>query len=216
MAERNGLATVFALCAVAMGALLLTHPAGSAGSFADMVKAEASHQLRDALVHGGFMVTECVLMVGFTIWSRLLGANRVPVVVGMVAFCVGAGALLASMILDGFVSPALAIRFGGDLDTARVLLSFCGTVIRFLMPMGLALQCVAILSWSSVLLGSTGVTRGVGMVGVVFAVAVPLLALAFMNLSAHLILGAIVVQVMWYLGLAVALAYGGKALSRSV
>ena len=188
---------MFALCALVMTTLLVNHPTDGA---------EASHQLRDALVHGGFIVTQCILLIGFTIWSRRSGSSRVPVVVGMVCFCVGSGALMASMLLDGFVSPALALRFAGDPDTARVLLSFGGTVIRFLMPWGLALQLAAMLSWSLVLITQAGVSRVVGAVGVVCAIAVPTGA-AFMSLSAHLILGTLLVQVVWYLGLAVSLVY---------
>jgi len=201
MTERNGLAAVFALCAVAMTTLLVNHPADGL---------EANHQLQDALVHGGFIVTQCILLVGFTIWSRLLGAGRVPVVVGMVSFCVGSGALMASMLLDGFVAPALAVRFAANPDTGRVLLTFCGTVIRFLMPWGLALQLTAMLSWSSVLLTGAGVSRIVGAVGVVCAVAVPAAFVSFMHLSAHLIYGAFLVQVVWYLGLAGSLVYESR------
>jgi hypothetical protein len=32
---------------------------------------------------------------------------------GLVAFCIGCGGLIASMIVDGFVSPAIAARFAG-------------------------------------------------------------------------------------------------------
>src|SRR5580698_3479777 len=105
------LAGAFAVCALATAGLLLSHPDGAAGSLADMVTAEAAHQLRDGLVHGGFIVTQCVLIVCFAIASRMLGSDRTAVVVGMVLFCVGAGLLIGSMILDGFVSPALAVRF---------------------------------------------------------------------------------------------------------
>jgi acyl-coenzyme A thioesterase PaaI-like protein len=93
--------------------LLVNYPSGAAGTFADTLRAEASHQLADALVHGGFIITLCALMVCFTIWSRMLGSQRVAVLIGMVSFCVGCGTLIASMILDGFVTPALAARFVG-------------------------------------------------------------------------------------------------------
>jgi hypothetical protein len=197
MTERNGLATAFAVCALTMAALLAGHATGN-----------------PAVVHGGFIVLQCVLMVCFVIWSRMLGSQRVAVVVGMVMFCVGCGALIGSMLLDGFVSPALEARYAGDPGSGRILLSFCGTLIRFLMPLGLMLQSVAMLSWSSVLLKEAGVTRVAGVFGVVCALTVMGLFLPFMNLSAHVVLGAIVVQVVWYLGLAASLAGAGKSLSR--
>jgi hypothetical protein len=124
------------------------------------------------VVHGGFIVLQCVLMVCFVIWSRMLGSRRLAVVVGMVMFCVGCGALIGSMLLDGFVSPALEARYTADPGSARILLSFCGTLMRFLMPLGLMLQSVAMLSWSSVLLKEAGVTRAAGVFGVVCALTV--------------------------------------------
>lgn len=199
MTQRNGLATAFAVCALTMAVLLANHAAGN-----------------PAIVHGGFIVIQCVLMVCFVIWSRMLGSDRVAVVVGMVMFCVGCGALIGSMLLDGFVSTALEMRYSGDPGTARILLSFCGTLIRFLMPMGLILQSVALCSWSSVLLREAGAMKAVGVFGVVCAVATLGLFLPFRDLSAHGVICAIVVQVLWYLGLAAALPRAGQPLSRQV
>jgi hypothetical protein len=212
------LAVSFAMCATATATLLVNHPSGAAGTFADTLRTQASHQLADALVHGGFILTLCALMVCFTIWSRMLGSHRVAVVVGMVSFCAGCGALLASMILDGFVSPALAARFvaadpAEGLGVARPLLILCGTLIRFLMPWGLALQSVAMFSWSLVLLRMGGIARAVGTLGVICAVTVLTVFLAFTKLSAHLLPAVILVHVFWYAGLAVSVASTGKALS---
>jgi hypothetical protein len=210
--ERRGLAAAFALCAVATATLLGNHPDGGSGSFADMLQSEARNQLRDAIVHGGFVVTLCVLMVCFVFWSRLLGAARAAVVVGMVAFCVGCGGLIASMLLDGFVAPALAARFvvadsPDNPAMARTLLIFCGTVIRFLMPLGLVFQSVAILSWSSVLLGARGAARAVGGFGSICAVLLIIgLLAAPAKLVPHLLLVGIATQVIWYLGIAGLLA----------
>jgi hypothetical protein len=199
MTERNGLAVAFAVCALTMAALMADHSIGNPG-----------------VVHGAFIVVQCVLMVCFVIGSRMLGPDRVAVIVGMVMICVGCGALIASMLLDGFVSEALRARSSADPGTARILLGFCGTLIRFLMPLGLILQSVAMLSWSSVLLTGAGVARGVGIFGSVCAATVLGLFLPFTNLSAYGLIGAIVVQVVWYLGLAAALLQSGRSLSRQV
>jgi hypothetical protein len=188
--------------------LLAIHPAGSGGSFADLLRAEARNQLIDGVVHGGFIVTLSVLIVCFVLWSRLLGTARVAVVVGLVAFCVGCGGLIASMLLDGFALPAIAVRFAGtdspdDLATARTLLIFCGTLIRFLMPMGVLFQAAAMLSWSSILLTGGRPRRAVGVFGSISAVVLIIaLLVAPAKLTTHLLMMAIGVQVIWYLSLA--------------
>lgn len=155
---RRWLAGSFAFCSFATLTLLANHPAGGGHTIVELMRAEASHQLADALVHGGFILTLSALIVCFVFLSRELGLGRVPAVIGLVTFSIGCGALMASMILDGLVIPALAQRFtatsGSDtLIQASTLFIFAGTVIRFLMPMGLLFQAVAILSWSVLLAG---------------------------------------------------------------
>ncbi|MDB6157427.1 MAG: hypothetical protein JWO04_1133 [Gammaproteobacteria bacterium] len=110
---RYRLAGAFAFCSLATLTLLANHPMPGAHTFADLIKAEARNQFVDGLVHGGFMATLSVLIVCFVFLSRALGMARVAVVAAFVAFCIGCGALMGSMILDGFVVPAIAVRFSG-------------------------------------------------------------------------------------------------------
>jgi len=221
----RGLAAAFAGCAVATGTLLASHLPGGGGSFAEVLKAEAAHQLSDAFVHGGFIVTLSVLIVCFAVWSRMLPRTldrvRIGATVGMVMFCVGCGGMMASMVLDGFAAPAIAARFVAadapdSLANAQLLFIFCGTLIRILMPLGLAFQAAAMLSWSWVLLQVAGCSRVVGVFGAACAIASLVLFLAFTKLSARWLPAVIITQVVWYFGVAASLAWPGKVLSRKV
>jgi len=206
--ERRGLGAAFALCGLASLILLANHPSGGGTqSLVDFMKDEAHNAFIDGLVHGGFIVVLGALIVCFVFLARCLGSARVPVVVGLVAFCIGCGALIASMILDGFVTPAIATRFGGtdgaeNLATARTLLIFCGMLIRFLMPTGMLFQFVTMLSWSSVIVKGRGLPRAVGVFGL--AAAPGLIVLLFAvpaATAAHVLLGGIVLQAVWYFAL---------------
>jgi hypothetical protein len=112
------------------------------------------------------------------------------------------------MLLDGFASPAIAVRFAGtespdDLATARTMLIFCGTLIRFLMPLGVLFQAASMLSWSSILLTGGWPRRAVGVFGSVSAVVLIIaLLVAPAKLTTHLLMTGIGLQVIWYLGLA--------------
>ena len=206
--EARGLGTAFALCALATLTLLANHPSGGTHNLSDFVKEEARNQFIDGLVHGGFIVTQGALSVCFLLLSRRLGSDRVPVVIAIVAFLIGGGALMASMILDGFASPAIAVRLADtdnadNLLMAKALLIFLGTLIRFLMPMGILLQSVAILAWSSVIARSRGLPRAVGAFGLVAAVALILVVFAApVTMATHVLLGGILLQAAWYLALA--------------
>jgi hypothetical protein len=203
--ERRGLAAAFSLCAFASLTLLASHPSGSQGRFADLIKDEAAHQVIDGVVHGGFVVTLVALIICFVLWSRFLGLAKPPVVIGLVCFCVGCGALIASMVLDGFAIPAIAVRFAGtdDLQSAKTLFVLVGTLIRFLMPMGLLFQFVALLSWSSVIVKGPGLARAVGLVGLVVAIFLVVAVFAVPSvMAAHVILAGVALQAIWYLAIA--------------
>jgi hypothetical protein len=218
---RYRLAGAFAFCSLATLTLLANHPMAGAHTIADLVKAEARNQLADALVHGGFIVTLSVLIVCFVFLSRALGMARVAVVAGLVAFCVGCGALMGSMIMDGFVIPAIAVRLSAmgtaeALTQAETLFILCGTLIRFLMPMGLLFQGVAMLSWSSAIVGTRGWRSAAGVFGLVGGILlVGALLAPLPRLREHVLLGGIVVLAVWHLALAGVLCArdGGQAQS---
>jgi hypothetical protein len=203
--QRRGLAAAFTVCALASLTLLANHPNGSPGSFADLIKDEAAHQVVDGVIHGGFVITLVALLICFVILSRLIGLAKTPVVIGLVCFCVGCGALMASMVLDGFVTPAIAVRFAGtdDLQPAKTLFILVGTLIRFLMPMGLLFQFIAMLSWSWAIVRGPGLARAVGLLGSVVAI-FPIVAIFATPtaMAAHVILGGVALQAIWYLAIA--------------
>jgi len=203
--QRRGLAAAFLVCALASLTLLANHPGGSPGSFADLIKDEAAHQVIDGVVHGGFVITLVALTICFVFLSRLLGSARTSVIIGLVCFCAGCAALTASMMLDGFATPAIAVRFSGvdDLQPAKTLFILLGTLIRFLMPMGLLFQFVAMLSWSWAIVKGPGLSRGVGLLGSVVAIMLMVAIFAIPTaMAAHVILGGIVLQSIWYLAIA--------------
>ncbi len=203
--QRRGLAAAFSVCGLASLALLANHPHGSPGSFADLIKDEAAHRVIDGVVHGGFCVTLVALMICFIFLSRLLGLARTSVVIGLVCFAVGSGALIASMVLDGFAIPAIAVRFAAmtDLQPAKTLFILLGTLIGLLMPAGLLLQSAAILSWSSAIAKRSGLQRAVGLFGLAVALSLIVAIIATpAAMAAHVILGGIALQSLWYLAIA--------------
>jgi hypothetical protein len=205
----RALAAGLALCGVATIALLASHPGAGAQSFAELLKGEARDQLAAGVIHGGFIVTLGALLVCFVFLCRYLGQERLPVVLGFVAFCVASGALMFSMLVDGFVTPAIAVRFTttvpADLASARTLLVMCGTLIRFLMCMGIIFQGIAMLGISWVLVGRGGFARGAGIYGLL--VGMTLCSVLFVvprSRLEHVLLGAILLQAVWYLAVSVA------------
>ncbi len=208
------LAGAFALCGLASLLLLANHPAGSAHDFAGVLREEAANQLVDGVVHGGFIFVLAALIVCFLLLARRLGAGRVLVTVTLVAFCIGSAFLMASMLVDGLVIPAVAARCLNvdapeKLAAAKALFVFAGTLISFLMPLGLALQSIAMLSLGGLLIAGPPRRRMAGAFGagagilILAAVAATPAAMA-----AHVLLGGIVLIALWYFILAALLWRG--------
>ena len=113
------------------------------------------------------------------------------------------------MMLDGFATPAIAVRFSGvdDLQPAKTLFILVGTLIRLLMPMGLLFQFVAMLSWSGAIVKRPGLSRGVGVLGSVVAIILIVAIFAIPTaMAAHVILGGMALQAVWYWAIAALLS----------
>ncbi len=141
---------------IAAFALLANHPEDGAHSFAEVLKSEAANRAMDALVHGGFVV---VLALQAICYARLKSTA------GLVLFAFGAAFLSASMVLDGLVTPAVAVRYlaaPDKIEYARSLFVLIGTLIGLLMPIGLAFQSAAIAVWGAALWSTS---RAAGLAG---------------------------------------------------
>ena len=203
--ERCSLAAAFALCAVASLTLLANHPRGGTGGLAILIKDEAAHQSIDGVVHGGFGITLVALVVCFVVLSRLLGFAKTPVIIGLVCFCTGCSALMASLALDGFAIPAMAVRFAGvdDLQPARTIFILLQSLIGLLMPTGLLFQLVAMIGWSSVIVKGAALRRAVGAFGLATAILlIVAIVAAPAGMAPHLALGGVILQSIWYLAIA--------------
>lgn len=208
------LAAAFALCGLASLVLLASHPASAAHDFAGVLREEAANQFMDGVVHGGFIFVLAALLVCFGLLARRLGSGRVPVIVMLVTFGIGCAALMASMLVDGLVIPAVAARYVNvdapdKLAAAKALFVFAGTLITFLMPLGIAFQSIAMLTLGGLLVAGPPRRRAAGIFGVAAGVLIlAALAGAPAGIAAHILLGSIALIAMWYFVLAALLWRG--------
>ena len=192
------------LVAIASGitsiALLANHPGGQAHDFAGVLKNEASHQLADAIVHGGFIVVLAVQFVCYAIFSAHLGMWRTSVITGLVFFAVGSMFLSGSMTLDGLVTPALAVKYLATPDKAEFAKSslvLVGALIRFLMPIGVAFQSIGIAGWGWALFASRR-SRVAGIIGLAIGVGAFLaLVSTATTMNPIVLMGAIAGTTLW-------------------
>jgi hypothetical protein len=197
--------------AIVTGGLLINHPSGSGHTFAEVLRSEAADQVVDAIVHGGFIVVLSLELVGMAIVSARIGLRRPAVIAALVFALFGAGFLALSMCLDGLVLPAIAVRYAEvpeKVDQARSLFVLLGTLVRFLMPVGLLFQAASVAAWSAALWPCSGIVRTAAIVGIVVAVLAAAGIAATAAMSPHMLIGALVGMALWYALVGVGLARG--------
>jgi hypothetical protein len=182
---------------IATVALLANHPGGDAHTFADVLKDEAANRTMDAVVHGGFVVVLALQAICYATLSARIGRGAIT---GLVFFAFGAAFLSASMVLDGLVTPALAVKYLAapqKIEFAKSLFALVGTLIGLLMPIGLAFQSAAVGAWG-VALTTSGISRIAGIIGLALgAAAFVALAATAGTLNPLVLMGVLAVTALW-------------------
>ncbi|HEX4387498.1 MAG TPA: hypothetical protein VH109_02620 [Steroidobacteraceae bacterium] len=204
----RALPILFAAAGTLMLALLLAHPHESARTFADLIEFEIDHRLINQVVHGGTIAVLVLLLAAHSALGRLVDPGSVCVSVAVTAFAAGCGLLIASLVLDGFTVPALALQSRAARDVAvqhaiQGQISFCGTLIGLLMPLGIVGLSASAMAWVRPLVRLGGSARRVGWIagaaGVVTGVAV---IAAISGASPHLLLAGFFLVALWQFALA--------------
>ncbi len=117
-------------------ALMMNHPtsahAGGAGG----------------IVHGGMMVALGVLLFGFVAFARARGAST-PVLAGLVAYAIGAGAHVGAATINGLAVPAMANWPRGAPGHDVFLLAW--QLNQGLAGVGIVATGIAYVSWAAAL-----------------------------------------------------------------
>jgi hypothetical protein len=190
--------------------LLFAHPHEQAHSFADVIEFEISHRVVNQIVHGGTIVLLGFLLVAHITAARFFGRGSLWVTAATTAFGAGCILMMASLVLDGFVVPALAGQFRATRDLAlqrsmEALVRFCDIDIRTLMPLALLAFAISALAWCGPLVRTAGRSRiaGIlsGLLGALISILMLVVAPAALN---HALMAGLFLFTLWQLVLAFA------------
>lgn len=155
------------------------------------------------LVHGVAIAATCLYAFAHASLAQRLGPRRPAVTAGLVAYLLGCVALLGATLLDGFVTPQVALDGAAATAPERLrfaydLVHYLGIVLTDLAKLGWVLQAAGVLLWSSVLVQGTGRSRWVGAIGLLSS-ALMLVAVIGSPLSMSMapILAVLVSQLLW-------------------
>jgi hypothetical protein len=170
------------------------------------------------MVHGVAIASVCAYAFGYTVLARELGFERPPVLAGLLAYLFGCGAMIGATLLDGFVTPHVAID-AAQAAPARVafafdLVHYLNIVLNDLSRFGWTAQALAAAAWSLLLVGRSG-TRLAGWIGLLSsALMVALMTTSAIRMDMPTLLGVLVAQLLWNLTAAVLLWRGPNVPAR--
>ena len=198
-----------ALAVVSLG-LLANHPSGAAQSFAEMLKEEAANRVADGVVHGGFMAVlggelACLAAL-FTRHAIRPWASAALVLLG-----IGAGFLMASMLVDGLLTPAIAARYAEvpeKQEGARVAFVLIGSLIRFLMPAGLLFQAAGLAVAALGFWSKDALVRAASVLGLAVSVITVAGVATTAGMNPHIVIVSMLGFAAWYATTGIAAALG--------
>jgi hypothetical protein len=199
---------VLASCAALAVVAIAFHPFVTVRGTAPALAQIREFALVDRLVHGSLIVVSVGLFFGLVVFAVQRGLQRELVLTGLIAYVIGLIAVIGAALIDGFIVPAVASRFGTaskELASAAALLAFSASAIQVLTKFGLAAISAAILFWSLDLARDRGMPRISGIIGIVAALIVPAIITTGGALSAHAVGAILLVQAAWYIAIAVLL-----------
>ena len=144
-------------------------------------------------------------------FSALLGFRRPAVLTAAIFYGLATLLLFVAMTIDGFVMPMIGARCATAaadcLQPTQDMLSLASIFVQSFTRIGEFATAIAILFWSIELLHFAGVTRAVGIAGIVLPIAhVVLLFGAAAMLTPHSLLMLVGVQIVWYVVVAALMA----------
>src|SRR6478735_1479771 len=126
----------------------------------EILQGIARLQALKEVVHGVAIASVCAYAFGYAVVARRLGPARPLVLAGLVVYLIGCVAMIGATILDGFVTPHIAMdAITGSpekIDFAYKLIHFIGIVLNDLAKLGWVLQAVGTLAWSLALMRDGG------------------------------------------------------------
>ena len=167
-------------------------------------------QVLKEVVHGVAIASVCAYAFGYATLARRLGLQRPAVLAGLTVYLLGCVAMIGATILDGFVTPHIAMEaITGSPEKVKFaysLIYFIGTVLNDLAKLGWVLQAVGTIAWSIALLHKSGFDRAIGVIGFVSSgLVVALIAASPVNMTMTSLLSVLFAQLIWNLAAAVLL-----------
>jgi hypothetical protein len=191
-------------------AVMAHHPSVHAHDVATVLVQLRALSAVSAWVHGVLIALMLTVFFALTEFAWQRGITRPAIRAGLIAYAAGVVAMMGAALVDGFVTPRLAILGAGlgaaDLSIMAQLLHLCMLFNQALARLGAVAMSAAIIAWSLDLLLRAGLERALGVFGVAIGLgSAGALILGALQLDVHGMMLVLVLEVIWTIGVGVLL-----------
>ena len=163
-----------------------------------------------AWVHGVLIALMLTVFFALTEFACQRGITRPAIRAGLIAYAAGVVAMMGAALVDGFVTPRVAMLGAGlraaDLSITAQLLNLCVLFNQALARLGAIALSAAIIAWSLDLVPRAGLERALGVAGMAIGLGgVAALLAGVLQLDVHGMTLVLVLQGAWMIGLGVLL-----------
>jgi hypothetical protein len=193
-------------------AAMAHHPSVHAHDMAAVLAQLQALSAASAWVHGVLIALMLTVFFALTEFAWQRDIARPAIRAGLIAYAAGVVAMMGAALVDGFVTPRVAILAEGlraaDLSITAQLLNLCVLFNQALAHLGAIAMSVAIIAWSLDLLRRAGFERALGAAGIAIGLGcVAALIAGVLQLDVHGMMLVLVLQAAWTIGLGVLLIH---------
>jgi hypothetical protein len=191
-------------------AAMAHHPSVHAHDMAAVLAQLQALSAASAWVHGVLIALMLTVFFALTEFAWQRDIARPAIRAGLIAYAAGVVAMMGAALVDGFVTPRVAILAEGlraaDLSITAQLLNLCVLFTQALAHLGAIAMSVAIIAWSLDLLRRAGFERALGVAGIAIGLGcVAALIAGVLQLDVHGMMLVLVLLAAWTIGLGVLL-----------
>jgi hypothetical protein len=191
--------------------MMAHHPTATTHEPASLAADIAGKATLSRVVHGSLIAMIGLELYAFVVFAGRIAQGRSAARAGVVAYAIGAGAMIGAALISGFVMSSLAGYYAGTSDPAPFVdfarLAMTGN--QALANLGVIAMSAAIVLWAIALLHDRARARWLAIVGFVTGLA-PAIALVAgaIRLDVHGMLLVVLAQAIWNLAAGIELIRG--------
>ena len=205
---------LLAIASVLALVFAMMHPQLTARDLPGVLRQMADGARFNGWVHGILMALYVLVFAGLTGLSQRLGWRRPEIAVATIAYALGAFAMIAAAVINGFALAQFSARYleirPDQMIPVATAFNLAGSIAGIWAGVGAVATSAAVFAWSLRLIRLPGAAKGVGVLGILIGLGMTgLLVTGGLILDVHGFLAVVGSQTIWSVAVGILLVRRG-------